>query len=313
MKRIALLAALLFVFALASGFADDQAAPALTFSGSLFSGLEFDGSASAVTAKLWDTDNGDPEDVWFDGALNGKLAGLKFEFYTSDGTNAKVDVLYGWWKPIDMITISGGEGVGDLYTTPIEGWDASSGSGFQVAVVPITGLQIGLWYAAGLTAANVDITSLSFTGSYDMAKIAKVGVGYGSNFFWGGLSLKAVAGLKTNVDFEYYLADNANGSTTAANTYRGELDAGYTVASFSGNVWAFLSSKTGDAAWGVKPYVSYVFGLATPGAYFEYNADATWSTGVNLAVAVEKQTMYLYADYKSASTWDLGVNFRCAF
>ncbi len=313
MKRILLLAAILLAFGLASGFADDMAAPALAFSGTLYSGLEFDGSSAGVTARLWDQNTPDPEDMYLDGALTGKAAGLKFEIETVTGTAAIFDVLYGWWKPIDMITVSGGEGVGDLYTTPIEGWDASSGSGFQVAIAPIDGLQIGLWYAAGLTAAPVVFDSLSFTASYDMAKVAKLGVGYSTNYIWGGFSLEAVDGLKTNVDFEYYVTANANGATTAASTYRGELDAAYTIAGITPEVWAYLSSKTGDAAWGVKPEVAYALGMFTPGAFFQYNADATWSAGANLSIAVEKQTIYFYFTYASAATWTGGVNFKMAF
>jgi len=308
MKRITLLAVVALLALSVSGvvaFADDMA-PALAFSGSLYSGLQFNGSSTAVTAKLYDQTNGDAEDFWLDGALAGKMAGLKFEIYTTDGATVVTDVLNGWWKPIDMLTISGGIGVGDLYTTPIEGWDSSSGSGWQVAIVPITGLQLGVWYAATTTAATADIMQLSGTLSYDMANIAKVGVGYagGLQYLWAGFSLEAVAGLKTNVDFEYY---------GATSLYRGELDAGYTISGISANVWAFDSTKVGDAAWGVKPYVSYAAGMFTPGAYFEYNADASYSMGVNCSVAVEKQTIYFYFDYQSAQTWDGGINFKMAF
>jgi len=312
MKKLLVVLLALSVFGVLA-FAD-EAAPALAFSGSLYSGLQLNGSATATTLKLYDQTNGDPEDIWLDGALSGKAAGLKFEFYTSDGTNAKVDVLYGWWKPFDMLTVSGGEGVGDIYTTPNEGWDASSGSGFQLALVPIEGLQIGVWIPATLTAVNLG-TNVAGTLSYDMAKLFKAGLGFSlvDNFLWAGFNLAAVENLTTQVDFEYYINANGNGATTAAGTYRGELNLAYAIAGAKPGVWVYYSTKTGDPAWGVKPSVSYVIDAFTPAAYFQYNADSTWSTGVNLAIAVEKQTAYFYVDYQSAATWDVGVNFKMAF
>ena len=148
-----------------------------------------------------------------------------------------------------------------------------------------------------------------------MANVGKIGFGYSMNYAWGGFQLKAVEGLKANLDFEYYLAANANGATTAINTYRGEVDVAYTVAGFTPEVWGYMSSKTGDAPFGVKPIVSYTMDIFTPSIYVEYDAFATpsWSAGANLSVAVEKQTIYFYFNYQSAQTWNGGVNFKMAF
>jgi len=306
MRRITLLAVVVFALVGVMAFADDMAAPALTWSGSLFSGVQFDNSTTAgtTTAKLWDVDNGHPADFWIDGALSGKLAGLKFELDTTDGATVATDVLYGWWKPIDMLTVTGGIGYGDIYTTPIEGWGHGA-PGIQVALSPIDGLNVGGSYIANTTAAAVG-ADVVVAGSYAAPNLVTVGGGYdvGGDYAWAGVNVTAVKGLTAEVDFE--------DTTSAGGNMRVEGNVGYAVGSLSPAVWVYYQSV--GTAWGVKPNVSYAMGSVTPAAYFQYNADGSMALGANAAIAAEKQTVYVYGDFNlPANTWDFGVNFRMAF
>jgi hypothetical protein len=312
MKRITLLALLVAAMMVVSGvavFAQD-AAPALTWSGSLFTGFQLDGSSAPLQARLWDVDNGHPSDFWLDGALTGKNAGLKFEIYTIDTATVITDVLYGYWTPIDLLTMTGGIGMPVLYATPIEGWGLT-GEGFQVKLTPVAGLTAGIAYPFPVVEGNFDTNQFQFAASYALANVATVGAGYalGTQYLWAGLSVTAVKGLTANVDLEDTLS--------AGGLMRIEGSFGYALGNLTPNVWVFYQANQapGVAAWGVKPNVTYAMGNVTPYAYLEYDDGGAISVGADVAVAVEKQTIFIYADYHTAGTgtYDVGFNYRMAF
>lgn len=310
MRRITLLALLAAVMILVSGvavFADD-AAPALTWSGSLDTGFQLD-YTTALQAKLWDAANGHPTDFTIDGALSGKLAGFKFEIVMNDATATVVaaDAAYAWWTPFDMLTLTGGIGYGSVYGTPIEGWGATGAPGFQVKLTPVTGLAVGVVYPFAVTESNFDATNLQFAASYAIPDIATVGFGYNlaTSYLAAGLSLTAVKGLTANFDFE--------DTFTTGGLMRVEGSFGYAVGSLSPSLWVFYQNTT-TGIFGVKLSGSYAMGSVTPGAYFEYDDGGAMSMGANAAIAVEKQTVNVYVDYKTTgSALDLGFNFKMAF
>jgi hypothetical protein len=301
MKKLIIVLLALSVFGV---MAFAQEAPALALSGSLYSGFQLDG-ATTINAKLWDSNGGYPSDFWLDAALNGTAAGLKFEIFTD--TNpilVNCDVLFGWWKPIDMLSLKGGVGYGATYTTPIEGW-GHGGTGFLVQLA-VAGATVGVEYPFAIAPAAFDATKIIFAASYALTDIATLGAGYdlGGQYAWAGVSVKAVKDLKANIDFNY--------SVAAPATFRVEGDFGYTIMGIAPGLWVYYTSATGSA-WGAKVYASYAMDTITPGAYFTYNADASWAGGANVAFAVEKQTVNVYGDFKSGSVWDFGVNFKMAF
>jgi len=304
MKRIALLAVLVLAVVSVAAFADG---PALTWSGSLFTGLQIDNSKvpGQTSAMIFDVDNGDKSDFWLDGALSGTLAGLKFEIYTTDGATVLTDVLYGWWKPISMLTLTGGIGYGDIYTTPIEGWGHGA-PGLELALTPIDGLTVGASYLATTTPAMLT-DAVAVAGSYAIANVATLGGGYdlAANYLWAGVNVTAVKGLTAEVDFE--------DTTSAGGLMRFEGNFGYAIGAISPALWVYYQNPA-LPSFGAKVTVSYAATGITPAAYFQYNSDSSMVMGVNAAIAAEKQTIYVYADYNTpAATYDVGVNFRMAF
>lgn len=306
MRRITLLAVLAAVMMVVSGvavFADD-ATPVLTWSGSLYTGWQLD-YTTALNAKLWDANNGDVSDFWIDGALSGKLAGLKFEIESTDGATLATDALYAWWKPIDMLTLTGGIGYGGVYGTPIEGWGHAGAPGFQVKLTPVDGLTAGIVYPFPKTAAAFDAMALRFAASYAIPNIATIGAGYDlASYLWAGVSVSAVKGLTANIDFEDTL--------TTGGEMRVEGSFGYAIGSLSPSLWVFYDNT--GTAFGAKLSASYAMDSVTPGAYFEYDDGGVMKFGANAAIAVEKQTVNLYLGYSTGtSDFDLGFNFKMAF
>jgi hypothetical protein len=306
MRRITLLALLAAVMMVVSGvavFADGTAAPVLTFSGGVYTGIEFDGG-TAVTAKLFDNNDGNASSIYLDGALNGKTVGAKFEILSKDGATVGADVLYAWWNPIDIITLSAGIGYGGIYTTPIEGWGHYA-PGFQIALAPIAGLNLGADYEVGTTAAAA-AGNISFGASYALPNLVTVGGGYDlmGSYAWAGVSVTAVKGLTSNLDFE--------DTTTAGGNMRIEAKLGYAVGALSPSVWLYY--QTVGTQFGVNPAVSYALGAVTPGVGVEYDADGTITVSANAAIAVESKTVNIYANFVTpANTWKLGVNFEVGF
>lgn len=222
-------------------------------------------------------------------------------------TVVATDVAYGWWTPIDMLTMTGGIGYGVIYSTPIEGWGKTGGPGFQVKLTPVAGLAAGIVYPFPITEADFSATALQFAASYAITDIATVGLGYdlGSSYLWAGVSVSAVKGLTALIDFE--------DTFTTGGLMRVEGKVGYAVGALSPSLWVFYQNVTGTA-FGAKVAVSYAMDSVTPGAYFEYDDGGAMSMGANAAIAIEKQAVNIYADYKiPANTFDLGFNFKMAF
>jgi hypothetical protein len=188
--------------------------------------------------------------------------------------------------------------------------------------------------AAASTYSQFSFGNLILSASYAAKDLATVLAAYdlGTGDFWAGLNVVAVPSLTAKVDAFFYGANDAGTAgfdkNAVASCYKVEGSFGYTVAGFTPNLWVYASSikeaygskPDGSATWGVKPNVSYAMGAVTPAFYFQYNADATYSLGLNAAIAVEKSTIYVYLDYANgyvsdvaATTYDLGIRYDIAF
>jgi len=303
-------------------FAQDEAAPAaaLAWSGSVQTGFKLIAdSDNNVTGQLWESNNPSPGSIWLDGTFAGTNAGGKFEIYTKAYDSISSDALFGWWKPISMITLSAGEGYGAAYTTPYEG-NGSGGTGFQIKVAPIDGLVFAIDYPFGkVTATDLDFSTVQIQASYAAKDLLTVGVNadLGTKVYNVGVNVVAVPNLTAQVEFKYLMDPDPA-------SYRAEEYFAYAMGALKPAIWIYESSVKGataaadDPAFGVKPSITYAMASVTPGAYFQYNAavgdaDAAYSLGVNAAMTVEKNAIYLYADYQSAKTWDLGLRYIVSF
>jgi hypothetical protein len=318
MKKLLVVLLALTVLGGFMAFADDAAAaPTMTISGSGQTGVRFTGgNGSSFSGQLWSTNNGTVGDGWIDLTYGGASAGGKIELYVSNGAGSEaantnptnpvgIDVLAGWWKPISMLKINAGYGYGNFWSTPIEGW-SNYGTGFNVILTPIDGLNVAAEYNVTSTVTALDLSKqLDVAASYALASLGTFGLDYGfGGLFIAGANVTAVPNLTAQVDFKF---------NTSTSKYRAEEQVAYAIDVMKPGVWAYESSIAGDAAWGVKPWFEYTMAPATLGVYFQYNADATWAAGPYAKLTVDKNAMKFYADYKSTSAFDFGFRYVVSF
>lgn len=309
MKKLLVVLLALTVIGGFMAFADDAAAaPTMTISGSGQTGIRFTGgNGAAFSGQQWTTNNGTPGDFWFVTTYGGTTGGGKLEFYTKNDVSnpISIDVLAGWWKPISMLQLNAGYGYGNFWSTPIEGW-SNYGTGFNAVLTPIDGLNVGVEYNATNTVTALDLSKqLDIAASFAAKDIGTFGVDYATaGTLIAGANVTAVPNLTAQVDFKFL---------TAASQYRAEEQFKYAIDALVPGVWAYESSITGDAAWGVKPFVNYTIGAYTPGFFFQYNADATWSTGPYVTFKADKNAVKAYADYKSTTYFDFGFRYVVSF
>jgi hypothetical protein len=320
-------------------FAQDAeaAAPVLTFSGSVKTGVIVNGSdAGDPTVKLYESDDPQPGAIWFDGTINGTMAGGKFELYstTYDVTAVKSDALYGWWKPIDMLTLTVGQGYDLAYETPYEGWD-NGNIGAQLKLIPIEGLVFAVDLPLAKTGAAAAFTYPIVMAAYTAAGIAKVGVNadFANKVYIAGLDIIAVPNLTAQFDFRYKDAGSA---------YDAEEYFAYAIGAIKPYLWLAESNVKGAAAviavpyavnpltgeitgvtgavagtdsekWIVEPGVEYTMGTVTPGAYFKYCESGDWSVRAYATTTVDKNNIKFYADYNKDKTWDAAIRYIVKF
>jgi hypothetical protein len=291
------------------GLAFAQDAPAMTLSGSMDTGIKvFSDYSLNGTGYIWETNNGYPSDLWLDYTINGTKAGGFFELCATEIATGNIytDSLYGWWKPIDMLTIKAGLGYGDVYSTPIEGWDNGS-TGLQISIAPIEGLVAAIDYpfTASGTAEGIALGNLKVAASYTLASIVALGVNcdFGAGQYIAGVNVLAVKDLTAQAEIKFLSADS---------TMRAEEYFAYAIGALKPYLWAY-EDTIGTVLWGAKLGAGYTIETVTPGAYFQYNADASWAGGVYASFTVEKNAIKAYADIKSTNIFDVGFRYVLSF
>jgi len=314
MKKLFVVLLALTVFGIFA-FADDAAAPALTFGAYLDSGFQFN-TAKAATVKANNIvargyDQGQNSNrLDFTGTLDGDVYGLGFRFRTDNiaASPTAIDVAhaYAYVTFLDgMLKVIAGENADGSFDTAYEGYgDWYGADGLLLIAKPMGALTVGYFLPTTTTQTAVSdaMKNSGFGAAYTMEKMFGFtfnmqNIGLKAPTVYTGLNILAVENLTAQIEAKLVMG--------SAYDYRPEQYFAYAMGALKPELFVkeyLLKSK--DAAFLVQPGATYDLGdgLKVRGR-FGYELDSNASDNVyylegRLAKAMGKVTMYVVGKYK---------------
>jgi hypothetical protein len=263
---VVLLALTLFgVFA----FAQDAAAPTVTWNASAYNGFAFvnDSNSKATSFQLYSYDWEGGGAYRFQMAVNAAdgNSGFQFRLQTADqkASAPNFNEIWAYGKFLNgMVKVEGG--LLNDYSIATGGWECYGNTdngklGAQIDVMPIEGLTIGAYAPLIYGASTFGDTQIGF--GYEMADMFHVAGGYylstakNGGALYAGLVLKAVKDLSFNVELKLSnLGDSTNG-TTNIEEYVAYPFGALTASMYAGE-WMYASHSS-DFYFNFEPQVAY--------------------------------------------------------
>jgi len=307
-KLIVLLLALAMV-----GGAYAQAAapaPALTFSGYLNTGYQYDTGTKLV--KLYGAYAAQTSRLRLNAAYTNGDFGVNFRYQSNDSATAPtVGQALVWGNLFNkMVTFKAGKLNDYTWATPVNAFGNFDGkTGVQVQMKPIAGLNFGVFVplvAAGATPANT-LKDISVAGKYSASGLAdflvNLNLGTAANEVIGSVNVTAVENL--TAIFEADLGD----LTDIANTLYLDQYVSYAMGDLS--VGAYIDQTFGTPfGWSVSPEVDYMMGNIELYASVMVGSGSVWSVSPYINYTLnEKSSVKTYASYDNTKTFTVGSSF----
>jgi len=309
-KLIVLLLALAMVGAVSAQAAAPAPAPALTFSGYLNTGFQYDTGTDLVS--LYGAYAGQISRLRLNAAYTNGDFGVNFRYQSNDSATAPAVGQALVWGNLfnNMVTFKAGKLNDYTWATPYNSFGNFDGkTGIQVQVKPVAGLNFGVFVpvtAAGATPINT-FKDMSIAGKYSAAGLAdflvNLNLGAAANELIGSVNVTAVKDLTAIVE-----ADITD-ITDVANTLYLDEYLSYAMGDLS--VGAYIDQTFGTPfAWSVTPEVDYVMGNVELYASFMYDSGNAWSFDpyVNYTLNA-KSSVKTYASYDDTNTFTVGSSF----
>ncbi|MGB9686790.1 MAG: hypothetical protein ACPLYX_09875 [Rectinema subterraneum] len=309
-KLIVLLLALAMVGA---AFAQ-AAAPALTFSGYLNTGFQYDTGSNLV--KLFGFDARKTSRLRLNAAYTNGDFGVNFRYQSDDSATAPTVTQALVWGNLfnKMVTFKAGKLNDYTWATPYSVFGNFDGqTGVQVQLKPVAGLNFGVFVplvAAGATPANT-FKDMSIAGKYSAAGladfVANLNLGTTANALYGSVNVKAVKDLTAILEAK--VSDLTKVSTTLY------MDQYLSYAMGDLSVGAYIDQTLGTPfAWSVAPEVDYTMGNVELYASFTYASDNTWSIDPYVKYTLNsKSSVKTYASYDSSNKFTIGSSLLFNF
>ncbi|WP_158908708.1 hypothetical protein [Rectinema subterraneum] len=305
-KLIVLLLALAMVGAV---FAQ-AAAPALTFSGYLNTGFQYDTGTDLV--KLYGAYAGQTSRLRLNAAYTNGDFGVNFRYQSNDSATAPtVGQALVWGNLFNkMVTFKAGKLNDYTWATPYNAFGNFDGqTGVQVQLKPVAGLNFGVFVplvAAGATPANT-FKDMSIAGKYSASGLAdflvNLNLGTAANALYGSVNVTAVKDLTAILEAK--VTDLTKVSTTLY------MDQYLSYAMGDLSVGAYIDQTFGTPfGWSVSPEVDYTMGNVELYASFTYASDKTWSINPYVNYTLNsKSSVKTYASYDNTKTFTVGSSF----
>lgn len=305
-KLIVLLLALAMVGA---AFAQ-AAAPALTFSGYLNTGFQYDTGTDLV--KLYGAYAGQTSRLRLNAAYTNGDFGVNFRYQSNDSATAPtVGQALVWGNLFNkMVTFKAGKLNDYTWATPYNAFGNFDGqTGVQVQLKPVAGLNFGVFVplvAAGATPANT-FKDMSIAGKYSASGLAdflvNLNLGTAANALYGSVNVTAVKDLTAILEAK--VTDLTNVSTTLY------MDQYLSYGMGDLSVGAYIDQTFGTPfGWSVSPEVDYTMGNVELYASFTYASDKTWSINPYVNYTLNsKSSVKTYASYDNTKTFTVGSSF----
>lgn len=299
---------LLLALATVGGFAFAQD-PALTFSGYLYTGVEY----SDAGLKLYNANTGNTTRVRLNAAYTNGDFGVNFRYQSSDFTAPTVGQALVWGKFFDgLLTVKAGKLNDYSWATSYYAWGNFDGqTGLQFNLKPVDGLQVGAFLPLAATDVTLENTfkNLAIGAAYSMADVGsfKLGLDLGTaaNMLYFGTNITAVENLDAYVELK--IAD-----LSAVEPFVMEYVTYAIGETLLVGVYADQTIGT-PFAWSVAPEVAFtgVENLEL-GASFTYASDNSYSIDPYAVLTLNsKSNIKFYAGFDGALT--AGANFKYAF
>ena len=307
---------LLLAFAMVGGVFAQTADPALTFSGYVYTGFQYDSTSDSLYLYNAATPNY-TRIRWNMAYTNGDF-GLSFRVQNSDVVAPTSPQLFTQalvWGNLFNKTVTFKAGKLNDYTwaTPYYAWGNFDGkTGFQAQFKPVAGLNFGFFVPlqANTTVLASDVLKdINVAAKYTVNDygtiLAHLNLGTAANALYLSANVSAIEDLTLIV--ESAIADlTAAGTNTTVNEY---------VSYSMGDLAVGLFAQQAFAAsfgWSVAPEVSYAMEDKEIGASFTYNSDTTYSLDPYVTFTLNgKSSAKVYACYDGAFT--VGTNFMFNF
>lgn len=264
MKRITLLAVLVFLCAGAMVFADSAT---VAFTGAVEGGAKIVNDSTGTTIQQYTNNEGTVG--WANLSVAATLGDMSANFYlrSSDFTTWIIPNAWVTEKLFNkMVELRAGVIDNGVTGTANQGWGGLSGTGIQVVVVPMAGLSVGALIPANLTVGDFYNTLGTFRAgaAYSIPNLANIAMSYlNTKEFDAGIDLKAVENLTAQLEAQIPL--------TKSPTYKIFENIAYDLGAPKFAVSATESLPTGAAFdLTVTPYAEYVMDITTLWAQVGY-------------------------------------------
>lgn len=309
-KLIVLLLAIAMVGAVSAQTAAPAPAPALTFSGYLNTGFQYDTGSKLVT--LYGAYAGQTSRLRLNAAYTNGDFGVNFRYQSNDSATAPtVGQALVWGNLFNkMVTFKAGKLNDYTWATPYNAFGNFDGkTGVQVQVKPVTGLNFGVFVpltAAGATPSNT-FKDMSIAGKYSAAGladfVANLNLGTAANALYGSVNVTAVKNLTA------ILEANVGDLTKVSTTLYLDQYLSYAMGDLS--VGAYIDQTFGTPfAWSVAPEVDYTMGNVELYASVMVGSGSVWSISPYINYTLNaKSSVKTYASYDNTKTFTIGSSF----
>lgn len=265
MKRITLLAVLVFLCAGAMVFADSAT---VAFTGAVEGGAKIVNDSTGTSIQQYTNNEGTVG--WANLSVAATLGDMSANFYLRSSDFATWTIPNAWITEKlfnKMVEVRAGVIDNGVTGTANQGFGGIGGTGIQIVLVPMAGLSIGGLIPASLPPlpGNGDLYNTLGTfrvgAAYSLPNLANFAMSYlNTKEFDAGIDLKAVENLTAQLEAQIPL--------TTSPTYKIFEKVGYDMGAPAFSVSATESLPTFDLT--VTPYVEYVMDITTIWAQVGY-------------------------------------------